>query len=129
MSRASVFVVLFGVLVLAACYYDKSDPELGKAGEPNYIDNLVAYELVSQPVKFKFGEPDDVVTDDVATDTTGQPCDGIDCTATGFVCHPTADVCVKCYVGEDDLDVNCEAGTEYCFEEPTDPTQNYCDLN
>jgi|GEM_PF-3298593 len=125
MSRTSVFVALFGVLVLAACYYDKSDPDMGKAGAKDYMGNRVAFELVSQPVKFKFAEQADVVTDDVTEDTAGAPCDGIDCTATGLVCHPTADVCVQCYVGEDELDVNC-TGTDFCLEEATDPTQNYC---
>jgi hypothetical protein len=126
MSRASVFLVLFGLTAFAACYYDGSTPELPPADTPGYVSPMAAYELAQQPIKFKFKAEDavdDTTTSDAADASETATCEAKDCTS-GWVCHPTANTCVPCYL-DGTTTVNCGTGEE-CVEDAADPTQNVC---
>jgi hypothetical protein len=125
MSRASVIVLLLASVLVVACYYDESKPDLGTAGTKDYITNLVSIEMVQQPIEFKFTKEDDVTDDTTTEDTADLPCKGVDCEKDDKVCHPTADVCVNCYTGEL-TDPGCDADYA-CYVDAEDPAKNYCE--
>ncbi len=129
MSRASVIVLLLGSVLLVACYYDQSTPDMGTAGSKDYINNRVSVEMVQQPIKFKFTKEDDVTDDTTTDDTADLPCAGVDCTKSDKVCHPTADVCVPCYREPEALiDPGCDEDYACYVLDEDDPTKNYCEL-